>query len=102
MGEWWDAGSKNRVDVVALGASGDLLVGECKWGRITADHLASLRRRAELLAAELKGVTTVYTAVFSGRDEVDAEVRREAAAGTTLVFSAEDLREEAPAGGEGA
>jgi hypothetical protein len=35
----------------------------------------------------------VHTALFSGRNEFDDEVRREAAAGSTLLFYAEDLRD---------
>jgi uncharacterized protein len=92
VGEWWDASSQNQVDVVAVGGRGQLLVAECKWGRVTAGHLSTLRTRAGALAAELGGVRTVHTALFTARGDADDEVRREAAAGNALLFSAEDLR----------
>jgi AAA+ ATPase superfamily predicted ATPase len=92
VGEWWDAGSQNQVDVVAVGSKGELLVGECKWGRVTAAHLRSLRERALLIAAELGGITRVHTALFTGRGEAEPEVEREAAMGETLLFTAENLR----------
>lgn len=92
VGEWWDATSQNQVDVVAVGARGDLLVGECKWGRVTAAHLATLRRRSQLVAAELGKVQKIHAVLFSARGEFDEDVKREVDAGTVLLFSAEDLR----------
>jgi hypothetical protein len=92
VGEWWDARSTSQVDVVATGTNGELLVGECKWGRVTAMHLASLRERAQAVATELGSVSQIHTALFSGRNEADDTVRREAETGATLYFSAEDLR----------
>lgn len=91
VGEWWDTTSQNQVDVVATGVAGELLVGECKWGRVTSAHLADLRTRALAVAAELPRVGNVHLALFTGRGEADEEVRREAEAGTVLLFSAEDL-----------
>jgi AAA+ ATPase superfamily predicted ATPase len=92
VGEWWDAASTGQVDVVAVGTRGDLLVGECKWGRVTAAHLAALRARGEAVAAEVGGIRRVHAALFTGRGEMDDEVRRESEAGTVLLFRAEDLR----------
>jgi AAA+ ATPase superfamily predicted ATPase len=92
VGEWWDATSQNQVDVVSIGSGGELLAGECKWGRVTAGHLATLRQRANTLAAELAGTTRVHLALFTGRGEADDEVRRAAAEGTVLLLTAEDLR----------
>lgn len=92
VGEWWDGASRNQVDIVSLGGKGELLVAECKWGRVTGAHLATLRQRAQLLAAELPGIHSVHTALFTGRGEADDEVQREAQAGKTLLFSGEDLR----------
>lgn len=92
VGEWWDARSENQVDVVAIGSRGELLVGECKWGRITAGHLASLRERALIIAGELGGIRQVHVALFSGCGEVDEAVRRETADGSVLVFVAGDVR----------
>ena len=96
VGEWWDARSTRQVDVMAVGGKGELLVGECKWGRVTAGHLESLRERANAVAAELGSVTRIHIALFSGRNEADDAVRREAESGGVLYFSAEDLHD--PAG----
>ncbi|HET7232202.1 MAG TPA: ATP-binding protein [Longimicrobium sp.] len=92
VGEWWDTGSRNQADVVAIGSKGQLLVGECKWGRVTGGHLAELRERAALVASELKGTTRAHVALFSGRGEADDEVRQEVAAGNALFFTPDDLR----------
>lgn len=92
VGEWWDATSTRQVDVVAVGAQGDLLVGECKWGRVTAAHLSALRSRADAVAAELGGILRVHVALFTGRSEIDDEVRRERESGAVLLFTAEDMR----------
>lgn len=92
VGEWWDAASTRQVDVVAVGGQGDLLVGECKWGRVTAAHLSALRSRADAVAAELGGILRVHVALFTGRSEIDDEVRRESESGAVLLFTAEDLR----------
>lgn len=92
VGEWWDATSQNQVDVVAIGAGGELLVGECKWGRVTAAHLATLRARALAVAAELPRVEKIHVALFTARGEADEEVLRESREGTVLLFSGDDLR----------
>ncbi|HYW14019.1 MAG TPA: ATP-binding protein [Longimicrobium sp.] len=92
VGEWWDSGSTQQVDVVAVGAQGELLVGECKWGRVTAAHLAALRTRGDAVAAEFGGIRRVYAALFTGRGELDEEVRRESEAGSVIVSRGEDLR----------
>jgi AAA+ ATPase superfamily predicted ATPase len=92
VGEWWDGTSQNQVDVVAVSGRGDLLVGEAKWGRVTAAHLATLRTRAHMIATEFGGIQRVHTVLFTARGEAEDEVRREAEAGTTLLFSGEDLR----------
>ncbi len=93
IGEWWDGTSQNQVDIVAVGRKGELLVGECKWGKVTGAHLRTLRERSHLLAAELGGITRVYTALFTGQGDADDKVRAEAEAGDTLLFSGEDLLE---------
>ncbi|HEX2207837.1 MAG TPA: ATP-binding protein [Longimicrobium sp.] len=92
VGEWWDSTSRNQVDVIATGAAGELLAGECKWGRATASDLATVRTRAHAVAAEVPRITKVHLALFTARGEADEEVQREAEAGTVLLFSAEDLR----------
>lgn len=94
VGEWWDARSENEVDLVALGEDGEVLVGECKWGAVRAADLERLRRRAQLLIAELHGgVRTLHFALFSARSEGDAEVRARVKAGEVLFFTAADLFE---------
>ncbi len=35
----------NELDVVAMGLDGDILVGECKWGRVDDADLNKLRAR---------------------------------------------------------
>ncbi len=91
VGAWWDAPSREEVDVVALGWAGEVLVGEAKWGPVTERHLATLRRRAALVAADLGGAETVHLALFTGRGEADRAVRAEAEAGRVLLFTADDL-----------
>lgn len=88
VGEWWDATSREQVDVVAVGADGDLLVGECKWGDVTGRDLATLERRAQLVGAELGGVRRVHLAVFSGRSQFDEAVAGAIAAGRVLGVGA--------------
>jgi AAA+ ATPase superfamily predicted ATPase len=90
VGEWWDADSRNQVDVVAIGGGGELLVGECKWGSVRGEDLQALRSRAELVMRELKGVRTVHLAVFAGR-EIAPSVRAEVEAGRCMHFALEDL-----------
>jgi AAA+ ATPase superfamily predicted ATPase len=92
VGEWWDAGSTNQVDIVATGVKGELLVAECKWGRVTSADLQSLRERADAVAQELGSVSRIHVALFSGRNLADDSVRQEAEAGRVLFFTAEDLR----------
>lgn len=91
VGEWWDATSENEVDVVAVGPRGELLIGECKWGRVTAAHLATLRARAGAVAAEFPRSRKVHLALFTARGDAAEEVLREARAGAVLLFSADDL-----------
>lgn len=90
VGEWWDAASRNEIDVVATGPEGKLLLGECKWGVIRSADLKRLQERADLIARELAGVREVHFALFAGRG-ADAAVRAEADAGRILYFSAGDL-----------
>jgi AAA+ ATPase superfamily predicted ATPase len=92
VGEWWDPTSQNQVDVVAISGNGELLVGECKWGRVTGTHLRTLRTRASLVAAEAGSIVRIHLALFTSRDEVDDEVRREVESGAVLLFKSDDLR----------
>ncbi|MEN8184204.1 MAG: ATP-binding protein [Myxococcota bacterium] len=90
VGEWWDATSRNEIDVVALGPEGELLLAECKWGVVRGADLRRLRSRADLVLREMSGVRDVRFAIFSGRG-VDGEVEDEATEGRIVHFSAEDL-----------
>lgn len=42
-----------------------MLVAECKWGQIDSRDLKTLRERADLMARELKGVSSIKYALFS-------------------------------------
>ncbi len=90
VGEWWDADSRNEIDVVAIGGDGELLLGECKWGAVRSGDLKRLQARADLIARELTGVRTVHFALFSG-GELPPELRAEVDAGRVLHFPAGDL-----------
>jgi AAA+ ATPase superfamily predicted ATPase len=91
VGSWWDARARNEIDVVALSDEGELLVGECKWGKARGADLAVLRERAALLAAELPRVRRVHLALFTGRGLGDRAVREAVAAGDALHYGVEDL-----------
>jgi AAA+ ATPase superfamily predicted ATPase len=91
VGEWWDARSREQIDVVALDGEGAMLAGECKWGEATSQDLAQLERRAALLAAELGGIRRTHVALFSARGEFDDGVVAARAAERVLCFTAVDL-----------
>ncbi len=94
VGAWWDASSTNEIDVVALGAGGEILIGECKWGAFGDNDLRKLRDRAVLLQAELPAAARggrVHLACFSARGEWGDEVARAIATGNVLGFTAEDM-----------
>ena len=91
VGEWWDGNSQNEIDVVALGAEGQVLAGECKWGGARTSDLAKLRARADLLVEELGGgPRELHYALFTG-GEIAPEVALEARSGAVLHFPAEAL-----------
>ncbi len=91
VGRWWDGASRHEVDVVALGADGRLLVGECTWGRVQVSDLSTLRERANLLVREMKGGPyKVHLILFTG-GELAPEVEVEVRAGRVLHVSAERL-----------
>lgn len=91
VGEWWDAGSQNEIDVVAIGAKGQLLVGECKWGDVRGPDLTKLRTRANLLLQDLgEGPYQLHLAIFSG-GEIAPEIEQEVRAGRVLHFQAAAL-----------
>lgn len=86
VGEWWDAGSQNEIDVVAIGVEGQLLIGECKWGKAYGSDLTRLRARTNLLLQDLGGGPyQVYHAIFSG-GAVAPEIEQEVQTGRVLHF----------------
>jgi AAA+ ATPase superfamily predicted ATPase len=87
VGEWWDASSTEQIDIVAVGADGELLVAECKWGEVVSTDLSTLERRANLLAQELGGVRRVFFALFSGQGQFDPAVIAARDAGRVLCFA---------------
>lgn len=94
VGAWWDADSRNELDIVALGPDGDILVGECKWGGVADADLAKLRSRVSLLQADLprgQAVRRVHYAVFSGSGDWSAGVVAAIAAKDVLGFTSADL-----------
>jgi uncharacterized protein len=91
VGEWWDGNSQNEIDIVAVGAGGQLLVGECKWGSVSESDLAGLRTRASLLQQDMGGeINSVQHALFAGRG-IAPGVVREVEAGRVLYFPAASL-----------
>ncbi len=94
VGAWWDADSRNEIDIVAVGLDGDILVGECKWGRVDDPDLDTLRARAKLLLTDLPAgqpVHRVHFAVFSGDDAWSHGVAAAIASGDVLGFASADL-----------
>jgi AAA+ ATPase superfamily predicted ATPase len=91
VGEWWDAGSREQIDVVALDGDGGLFAAECKWGEATSQDLAVLERRAGLLAAELGNVRRTHVALVSGKGVFDDGVAAARTAGRVLCYTAADL-----------
>ena len=77
--------------MVALGGRDELLVGECKWGTVTARHLAKLKERAGQIARELGEVSETHFALFTGKGEADERVREEAEAGRVLLITGEEM-----------
>ncbi|HET6637941.1 MAG TPA: ATP-binding protein [Gemmatimonadota bacterium] len=91
VGEWWDAASRNQVDVVALGPEGEVLVGECKWGTVDAHDLTRLEARAMSLVKELDAVRHVHLCLFSGRRPKDPALVARVERGDVLHFTIDDL-----------
>ncbi|MEP7002141.1 MAG: ATP-binding protein [bacterium] len=94
VGSWWDADSRNEIDVVAIGPGGELLIGECKWGQVDDTDLETLRDREALIRRDFGASTRVrqvYHAVYSGTGKWSPGVASEIAAGRLLGFSPEDL-----------
>ncbi len=91
VGEWWSDDSTDQVDLIAVGAEGEVLIGECKWGAFGVDDLATLERRRDLVVQKLSGVNRVFLAAFSGQPITDATVAIRVTRGALLHFSHDDL-----------
>ena len=91
LGSWWDGAARHEVDIVALSADHQLLVGECKWGAVSRKDLETLRERSRMVAAELPEVGEIHLALFTGRGEADREVLEAAREGKVLLFGPEEL-----------
>ena len=90
VGEWWSARSDTQVDVVATGASGELLVGECKLGPVGLRHAADLEQRAALLAREL-GVTMPPRCALFTATPPDRALRERLRRRNVLLFDLDDV-----------
>jgi hypothetical protein len=83
VGRWWSGEGSAKVDVVALGP-GEMLIAECKWGRVDASDLEQLRRNGARLAGEISAdrrgdrPLKIHEALFSGRGEFSPSLRRTA------------------------
>lgn len=92
VGEWWDATSTQQIDIVALGGRDELLVAECKWGRVTRQDLSTLRERSAEVVKELgMQPKAMHLACFSGSGTVDSDVEAAVRQEEVLYFDASDL-----------
>lgn len=91
VGAWWDARSRDEVDVVATSAEGELLLGECKWGRVGLSDMRALQRRSLLVAKELGSHRPPRLVLFSGRGLADDGVKAAVASGEVQHIIADEL-----------
>lgn len=75
--------------MVATDPEERLLVGECKWGRVTGAALSKLRQDALHLQAALGTRCAATLVLFTGSGEVDAAVDAARAAGEVIVVTGE-------------
>ena len=76
LGTWWGSGRDGRqeeIDVVAVGADDELLLGECKWsgGEVDASVLGVLKRRAALVTGEADARLYVFSRAGFERELVE-------------------------------
>lgn len=76
VGTWWGSGRDGRqeeIDVVAVGADDELLLGECKWNRseVDASVLGVLKRRAALVAGGADAQLYVFSRAGFERELVE-------------------------------
>jgi uncharacterized protein len=93
VGSWWDARSRDEVDVVAISSDGELLLGECKWGRASSSDVRALQRRSLLVAKELGSHRRPQLVLFTGRGLADDGVRAAVANGEVRHVTADELLE---------
>ncbi|MEQ9104899.1 MAG: ATP-binding protein [Rhodothermales bacterium] len=74
VGSWWNSDSTEEVDVVAVDGQGALLVGECKWGAANARDIDTLRRRADLVAAQSKDIRAMHLVMFGDGPAADGVI----------------------------
>lgn len=77
IGRWWDHHSENEIDLVAISSDRDVLVAECKWGKVDKAHLEKLRERSANMIKELGFAPRSMTyALFTGQEKFDRHVAR--------------------------
>jgi Archaea bacterial proteins of unknown function len=91
VGEWRADDSSEQVDVVTIGADGDILIGECKWSSVGRVDPGKLSARRDPVVEDLRGVARVHLALFSGALVGDAALSERIAVGDVLHFSLDDL-----------
>ena len=95
IGTWWgndpEYKKQAEVDIVALGADGELIVGECKWNNspVDVDVLDLLEHRAKLLASSQYRTMRLY--LFAKTGFTDACKEKAAAEGNVELVTAQEL-----------
>ena len=90
VGRWWNHDASEEVDAVALG-DGEILVAECKWGRVDAGDLEKLKRRSRWVATELGGQPRVHLALFTGSEVDDPEIHEAAEQSRVRLYQPRDI-----------
>lgn len=91
LGEWWNQDHSVQIDVVATDPENRLLVGECKWGRLTGAALDKLSRDAALMSTALGTSGPPRLVLFTGSGEIDDTVRGAQARGEVEVVTGEAM-----------
>ena len=91
IGEWWSHRGETQLDVVALTGSGELLVGECKWGVVDHHDLDRLRARAAELQRRTQAATLMHCVLFTARETADASLLSAQQGGSVRVVGAAEL-----------
>ncbi|MCK6572484.1 ATP-binding protein [Myxococcota bacterium] len=91
LGEYWSHDHSIQVDVVATDPEERLLVGECKWGRVTGAALNKLQENAARLTTALGTRGRPRLMLFTGSGEVDEAVQAARDAGEVEVLTGAEL-----------